>query len=128
MCVRAQASASAARGNLGAGARHSWCIVARMWKLPLVTVTLVCWSQRCLALLAARPSPTLFVLPVELYLLLVHDKVGQSGSSKKNGVVFGEFRGLVPSFFGIIHKFRTNKPYCVGASGNTVGSGGASVP
>ncbi len=32
-------------------------------------------------------------------------------------VVFGEFRGLVPSFFRIIHKFRTNKPYCVGASG-----------
>ena len=38
-----------------AGARHSWCIVARMRKLPLATVTLVCWSQRCFALLAAQP-------------------------------------------------------------------------
>ncbi len=37
--------------QLGAGARHSWCIVARMRKFPLATVTLVCWSQRCFALL-----------------------------------------------------------------------------
>ena len=46
-------------GQLGAGpagARHSWCIVARMRKLPLATVTLVCWSQRCFALLAAQPD------------------------------------------------------------------------
>jgi hypothetical protein len=49
--VRASASAGVA-----AGARHSWCIVASMRKLPLATVTLVCWSQRCLALLAAQPD------------------------------------------------------------------------
>ena len=35
----------------------------------------------------------------------------------KTELYYGEFRGLVPSFFRIIHKFRTNKPYCVGASG-----------
>ncbi len=46
--------------GVGAGARHSWCIVASMRKLPLATVTLVCWSQRCLALLAAQPD---FKLP-----------------------------------------------------------------
>ena len=40
----------------GPWARHSWCIVARMRKLPLATVTLVCWSQRCFALLAAQPD------------------------------------------------------------------------
>ena len=45
--------------GVGVGARHSWCIVARMRKLPLATVTLVCWSQRCLALLAANLKPDL---------------------------------------------------------------------
>ena len=29
---------------------------SRMRKLPLATVTLVCWSQRCFALLAAQPD------------------------------------------------------------------------
>jgi hypothetical protein len=48
--------------GVGVGARHSWCqcIVARMRKLPLATnaptMTLVCWSQRCFALLAAQPD------------------------------------------------------------------------
>jgi hypothetical protein len=45
--------------GVGAGARHSWCIVARMRKLPLATVTLVCWSQ--LALLRPPRGPA--VLP-----------------------------------------------------------------
>jgi hypothetical protein len=46
--------------GVGAGAHHSWCIVARMRKLPLATVTLVCWSQ--LALLRPPRGPARLAL------------------------------------------------------------------
>ena len=63
-CARVCMCALVLVPGVGAGARHSWCIVARMRKLPLATVTLVCWSQRCFALLEAQPD-----LPFLLLLL-----------------------------------------------------------
>jgi hypothetical protein len=41
-CARVCVCAPVLVPGVGAGARHSWCIVARMRKLPLATVTLVC--------------------------------------------------------------------------------------
>jgi hypothetical protein len=57
-CARVRPCALVLVPGVGAGARHSWCIVARimMRKLPLATVKLVCWSQRCFALLAAQAA------------------------------------------------------------------------